>query len=277
LKLSRTKHGADNDTFTETCLNVFRHLSKLLKKPGVKIGLLALTVLAVGLLVHVGPLHPLVADLQTLKSRLQEAGVWAPLLLIGITAFFVAIGFPRLVFCAVAGTVFGFARGLLWSQLGALAGAYACFLTVRWGGQEWFARRISRHERLESLFAHPSVLVVFLMRQLPVTSAVISSVLALTSVSHHVFLVGSFLGFLPGAVAVTLVSSGLTNASVRESLLEVSAAVLCVLLTAVGLRRLYRVRAGSIVHLSTTEPPSRTRAGSIDSSSSAQPGGPGSF
>jgi uncharacterized membrane protein YdjX (TVP38/TMEM64 family) len=65
------------------------------------------------------------------------------------------------------------------------------------------------------------VLEVFLVRQLPIASALITLYLGTTRVRHVCFLVGSFLGFLPAATVFTLLGSGLMAESLAVMLVRI--------------------------------------------------------
>ncbi|MGW8268183.1 MAG: VTT domain-containing protein, partial [Longimicrobiales bacterium] len=109
----------------------------------------------------------------------------------------VAVGFPRLPLCAVAAVTFGFALGLLLSQIASVLGAYCMFLFVRWGGAERARAWLARRPRMSLLGERPGLAAVFLIRQAPITGVVINLLLALSRVRHRDYVIGTFLGFLP--------------------------------------------------------------------------------
>jgi uncharacterized membrane protein YdjX (TVP38/TMEM64 family) len=96
------------------------------------------------LLLRMTPLGDLLMDFHRVRAVLDEGDLWAELIFLPIMALLVAVGAPRLVFYGLAGLTFGFWKGLLLAQIGALAGAYATYLFVRWTGRDsvnaWLAR-----------------------------------------------------------------------------------------------------------------------------------------
>ncbi len=169
----------------------------------------AILVLGAGLVViYATPLRDYLRHIGVVRARLEAVGPAAPLLFTIGTAALVAIGCPRLLLCAVGGAAFGFWKGLLFSQVGTVAGAYATFLFVRWGGGDFVRRHWPRIERLRRAFHHGGWLAVAAVRQLPVGGVVVNSVLGLTPVRHSDFLSGTIIGNLPEAVPVTLLGGG---------------------------------------------------------------------
>lgn len=186
---------------------------------------MALVVAAVLALVHFTPLKHYIMDVQHWKAALDRFGFWASLLFGLASTALIAGGVPRLVFGAVAGMLFGFWEGFVIAQFSALFGSYAAFLFARWGGQQWGAKQIEKNRHLRDLLRNPSVFSVFLARQLPIAGIVPNLVLGLTPVRHRVFLVGSFLGYLPSSAMVVLIGSGLGKESLLHSMTMITLAM----------------------------------------------------
>jgi uncharacterized membrane protein YdjX (TVP38/TMEM64 family) len=144
---------------------------------------------------------------------------------------------PRLLFCPIGGLAFGFWHGLLWTQVATLAGYYTLFLLVRWGGQDFVLRHWPRVRRLKGHFhGHSAALLVFAMRQLPISGLIINLLLGLSPVRHHHFLLGTAFGILPQAIPFTLVASGIFKLNARNTPLYMAAAVGVLLLVIASLR-----------------------------------------
>jgi uncharacterized membrane protein YdjX (TVP38/TMEM64 family) len=191
-------------------------------------------------LLHFTGLKEYLRNVHQLKEQLRLLGLWGPAVFCAASAALVALGAPRLVFCALGGLAFGFVQGLIWSQLGTLLGSYLTFCFARWGGRDWAQAKLARMEakRFKSLLKNPSALSVFFIRQLPVGGLFINLFLGLTRVGTGPFLLGSFLGFLPEAVVVTLIGSGLGKDSVSRAWLQILVALACaVLVLSVSLLR----------------------------------------
>lgn len=180
-------------------------------------------------LLHFTGLKEYLQDVHQLKAQLKLLGLWAPVVFCAASAALVALGAPRLLFCALGGLAFGFVQGLIWSQIGTLLGSYLTFCFAKWGGRDWAQVKLARIEskRFKSLMQNPSALSVFFLRQLPVGGFFINLFLGLTSVGTGAFLLGSLLGFLPEAVVVTLLGSGLGKDSACKAGLQILVALAC--------------------------------------------------
>jgi uncharacterized membrane protein YdjX (TVP38/TMEM64 family) len=107
-----------------------------------------------------------------------------------------------------------------------LAGYYVLFLFVRWGGQDFVLRHWPRVGRLKRHFhGHSAALLVFAMRQLPISGLVINFLLGLSPIRHRHYLLGTAFGILPEAIPFTLVASGMFKLTGRNTPLYIASAV----------------------------------------------------
>jgi uncharacterized membrane protein YdjX (TVP38/TMEM64 family) len=156
---------------------------------------------------------------------LRSFGALAPLVLMGGVAVLVAMGFPRLIFCILAGMALGFWSGLLWAQLGTLIGNYALFAGARAFGRDWAERRVNKRPGLQRIVRQRGMLGVLLARQVPVPGVFINLTCALLPIRQSDFLVGTILGQLPQAIPCTLIGAGVLQASFQRAITVVSLAV----------------------------------------------------
>ena len=176
--------------------------------------------------VYFTPTRKYLGNIQGVKSWLVSQGWVGPAAWMGIVFALVAVGMPRLLFCPIGGLAFGFWHGLLWTQVATLAGYYVLFLFVRWGGRDFVLRRWPRVRRLkEHVHGHSAALLVFAVRQLPISGLIINFLLGLSPIQHRHFLLGTAFGILPEAIPFTLVASGMLKLSDRNTPLYIAAAV----------------------------------------------------
>ena len=199
--------------------------------------LIMLTVMAAAFaLGYFTPAREYFRNIQSIKCWLLSLGWVGPAVWMGIVFVLVAAGMPRLVFCPIGGLAFGFWHGLLWTQGATLAGYYALFLFVRWGGRDFVLRHWPRVGRLKEHFhGHSAAFLVFAVRQLPISGLVINFLLALSPIRHRHFLLGTALGILPEAIPFTLVASGVFKLTGRNTPLYIAAAVGVLLLVCAAL------------------------------------------
>jgi uncharacterized membrane protein YdjX (TVP38/TMEM64 family) len=189
--------------------------------------LIMLAVLAAAFaLVYFTPARKYLGNIQSVKYWLLSLGWVGPAAWMGIVFALVAAGMPRLLFCPIGGLAFGFWHGLLWTQVATLAGYYTLFLFVRWGGQDFVLRHWPRVARLKEHFhGHSAALMVFAVRQLPISGLLINFLLGLSPIRHRHFLLGTAFGILPEAIPFTLVASGMFKLTSRNTPLYIAAAV----------------------------------------------------
>lgn len=178
---------------------------------GVLCGVGLLAVLVLGLAAFLLPLKTWLLQAQAIKAELDGFGLAAPLIFVLGSAALTAAGAPRLVLCSLAGMAFGISRGLVWSQLGTLLGAYGTFLMVRSCGRESILRRYPKLDRFSDRLRNRGLLAVLLIRQLPMNGFYNNLLLGLSPVSHGDFLAGSLLGYLPLGVTAVLIGAGVVQ------------------------------------------------------------------
>lgn len=162
------------------------------------------------------------AHAEELRTRLAGTGRLAPVIFIALFSLLTAMGTPRMVMYPLAGLLFGFAYGLLWSLLASLFGAYAAFLYARWGGRGWIYRKWPKAEAVARRIDGRSALKVAIIRQLPSPGFLTNLLLGISTVSHTDFLLGSAFGMLPSAIPTILIGSSLSLVSDSARLLSLS-------------------------------------------------------
>jgi uncharacterized membrane protein YdjX (TVP38/TMEM64 family) len=201
-------------------------------KPLIMLAVLA----AVFAAVYFTPARAYLGNIQSVKSWLLSLGWVGPAAWMGIVFALVAAGMPRLLFCPIGGLAFGFWHGLLWTQVATLAGYYATFLFVRWGGQDFVLRHWPRIGRLKEHFrGNSAAFLVFAVRQLPISGLFINFLLGLSPIRHRHFLLGTAFGILPEAIPFTLVASGMVKRTGGNTPLYIAAAVALLLLICASL------------------------------------------
>ena len=195
-----------------------------------KIALLAIGAGALLTVVYFSPLRQYLSHAGELSERIRDFGALAPLVVVVSISLLVAIGFPRLALCGIAGMALGFWSGLLWAQLGTLLGNYAVFILartilVRAGARDWAQRFVSRRSRLNSTVQQRGVLGVFLARQVPLPGSVINLACALLPIPHWDFIVGTVLGQLPLAIPCTLIGAGILQPSFKKGITLIGLAI----------------------------------------------------
>lgn len=183
-----------------------------------KVAIAALLIAVVGcsLLIYAMPLKDLLNQSYQIKLLLAETGYAAPAVFTLSAALLTAIGMPRLLLCTLAGVIFGFSWGFVWSHFGTLLGAYGTFIFARWSGREYVLQKFPKIIALSQSSHARGWRSVLFMRQLPISGLYNDILLGMSSVSHCDFWIGSALGFLPLGVTATLVGAGAIQADVAH-------------------------------------------------------------
>lgn len=150
-----------------------------------------------------------------LAQWLNDAGPWAPFLLIGSMVCAVIIPpIPSLPLDLAAGVVFGPFYGALYAVIGAEIGAIACFLVARALGHDAF----SRFMKTETTFCqmctdHQLMGAMFLARFIPIFSFdVVSYGAGLTNISLKSFSLATLFGMAPPTFAFVYLGSTVVTA-----------------------------------------------------------------
>ncbi|MDT7703470.1 MAG: hypothetical protein QOJ30_5795 [Pseudonocardiales bacterium] len=175
---------------------------------------------------------PGVADLQRLTT---EAGIWAPLLFVGLQAAVTVTPVPRTVFTLAAGLLFGSALGIVLTLAGTTLAALLAFVLVRMtGGRlvERYARgSAARWARIR--LDHHGVLAVASMRLVPaIPFSVLNYLCGLSAVRFWPYLVGTVVGIVPGTVAIVVLGDAVTG---RPSPALIVVSLICGLVGAAGI------------------------------------------
>ena len=182
----------------------------------VAILLLILLMILSGFILYAFSVKDFLNQSHQIKYGLAETSFAAPIIYLFSTAILTALGVPRLLFCSLAGIIFGFELGAFLSHVGTIMGAYMTFALARWAGREVVQKKLPKVIALAQSSQLSGWYSVFLMRQLPISGLYNSILLGLSTVSHVDFWIGTFMGFLPLGVTATLIGAGVIQADLTS-------------------------------------------------------------
>lgn len=209
-----------------------------------KVIVFAVIVVACLAVVYLSPLRHYLTHLQEISQKIRAMGLLGPVVLVASVAVLVSVGFPRLLFCFIAGMTFGFWRGLVLAQLGTLIGNYAVFMAARYGGRDWAENWLKRRQRMRGFLRQNSISGVILARQLPVPGFVVNLTFGLLPIRQRDFCLGTIVGQLPQAVPCTLMGAGALKGSFAHSAGLIGLAVIVMMLLWIGIQWLLRRQKG---------------------------------
>ena len=182
-----------------------------------KVALLGLLAAALLLIVYCSPLREYLTHLREISGQIRSLGLFGPAVVTFGVALLVAIGFPRLLMCVIAGMALGFWSGLLWAQLGTLLGNYAIFYFAGHAGRAWAEQYLAKRHRLRGLLREEGTWGVILARQIPIPGLLTNLACGLFSIRPRHFLIGTAIGQLPEAIPCTMIGAGTLEASFGKS------------------------------------------------------------
>lgn len=154
------------------------------------------------------PLKEWLAPAGQAASWVRQAGVLSASVFVLGSAALILAGVPRLLFCAVAGWLYGFWLGLGLSVLATMLSYTAALMFVR--GRQTAERAARALPAGLGFLAHdPGLGGVVLARMLPMPGMVVTLALALSPVTPRNYLLGSAIGLVPEAAPVVLLGAGL--------------------------------------------------------------------
>ena len=146
---------------------------------------------------------------EQLRSSVEDAGAWGPVLYVIGYAVLVLVPTPASVLTILGGALFGLVEGVLLAWLGAVLGAVGGFAIGRRLGRPAVDRllggRLAQADRVLAEHGLSAVLAVRLVPLFPFTPLNYAS--GLVGVRWRHYLVGSALGMLPGATAYAAVGA----------------------------------------------------------------------
>ena len=166
-------------------------------------------------------------------------GAWGAVVFTAAMSALILVGVPRLLFCPIAGALYGFWVGLGLCIVGTGSSYYLAFAFIR-GRSEASGRPKVLHPRLAFLARDPGFIGVMAARMIPVPGMVATLGLSLSGVSHRNYMIGSVIGLIPEAAPLVLLGAGILHADWLSFLKLAVPVIICVVLMQLALRHLAR-------------------------------------
>jgi uncharacterized membrane protein YdjX (TVP38/TMEM64 family) len=151
-------------------------------------------------------------SLERVKHLVDSAGPWAMVVSIGLMVLHSFVPFPAEFIAITNGLAFGFAKGLLVTWVGAMAGAVLAFGLARSLGRPFVLRLLSddQERRLEEWVSRLGTETLLISRVIPVISFnLINYAAGLSPVTWRTFIWTTGLGILPLTVLMVLAGEGI--------------------------------------------------------------------
>lgn len=147
-------------------------------------------------------------DVAAVRSRMQAAGAWAPLVSIGLMMLQAVIApLPAFVITFANAAVFGWAWGAVISWIGAMLGATLCYGLARWYGRGLVERlsppgALGQFDRLSERWGLWAILIARLLPFVPFDP--VSYAAGLARIRFPRFLLATGAGQLPATIVYSI-------------------------------------------------------------------------
>ena len=151
---------------------------------------------------------------ETIRDLVERSGPYAILTYIVAVVVIELLWMPRMWGLMAGGILFGPVLGGLLSIAADMLGASACYVLSRTGGREWLESLLVRRPRVarivDLLAVRKGILTMTLLRATPIGHyTTVSYAAGLAGVRPAPYLVGTFLGILPGAALYPLLGDSM--------------------------------------------------------------------
>ena len=200
------------------------------------------------------PLAEIVTPTSTIAFAEALAGYWwAPLALIASYTPATLVMFPRWLITLAAVAIFGPWHAFIYAELGVLLAAICGYVAGTFVGLDTVRRRAGpRLNQLKRLLRRRGITAVTIVRLVPIAPFIVVNVaMGAMRIRWHHYLIGTFLGMLPGMLATTVLGDQLTEAlsgPTRANLWIGAAAVLALAMIAFAGQRWLRHHSARPTH-----------------------------
>ncbi|MFP5578502.1 MAG: TVP38/TMEM64 family protein [Acidimicrobiia bacterium] len=152
------------------------------------------------------------SDQEELRSTIDAAGVWGPLLFVGLMVVLVPLNVPGLLFVIPASTLFGTVGGVVLSLTGGfLASTVGVVGARRLGRDAFIARLPPRLRRLEERLCERGFWAVVALRSVTFLLQPADWLCGLSRMPMRTVLAGTFVGLVPPTLVIALTGGGVLD------------------------------------------------------------------
>lgn len=153
---------------------------------------------------------------EAIRAAIQSVGPLAPALYLLIYSIAPVFSVPGWIISVAGGLAFGALWGTVLTVLGATIGATAAFFSARYLGRDFVVRvlkgKFQTLATIDDQSATHGFQVIFFLRLIPlVPFNVLNYVAGLSRVGPRDYILGTFLGIIPGTFAYVYLGSALTQ------------------------------------------------------------------
>ena len=149
-------------------------------------------------------------DQEELRSTVEGAGVWGPVVFLGLMVLLVPLNVPGILFVIPATTLFGTVGGVALSLVGGFVASAIGVVGARRLGRDTLARRLPpRLQRLEARLCERGFWAVAALRSVTYLMQPVDWLCGLTRMPMRTVLSATFVGLIPPTLVIALTGGGL--------------------------------------------------------------------
>ena len=151
-------------------------------------------------------------DQDELRSTVDAAGVWGPVVFVGLMVLLVPLNVPGLLFVIPATTLFGTVGGVVLSLVGGFLASAIGIIGARRLGRDALVRRLPpRLQRLEAQLCERGFWAVVALRSVTFLLQPVDWLCGLTRMPMRTVLGATFVGLIPPTLVIALTGGGLVE------------------------------------------------------------------
>lgn len=151
-------------------------------------------------------------DQDELQTTIDAAGIWGPLLFVGLMVLLVPLNVPGLLFVVPATTLFGTAVGVVLSLIGGFLASTIGIVGARRLGRDAVAARLPpRLQRLEAGLCERGFWAVVALRTVTFLLQPVDWLCGLTRMPMRTVLGATFVGLVPPTLVIALTGGGILD------------------------------------------------------------------
>ena len=153
-----------------------------------------------------------VSDQERLQATVEGAGLWGPVLFVGLMVLLVPLNVPGLVFVIPSTTLFGLGGGIALSLLGGFLASAVGIVAARHLGRDAFATRMpARVKRWEARLSERGFWAVVVLRSFTFLLQPVDWLCGMSSMPMRTALAGTFVGLIPPTVVIAVTGGGVLD------------------------------------------------------------------
>jgi uncharacterized membrane protein YdjX (TVP38/TMEM64 family) len=152
------------------------------------------------------------SDQEELQATIDSAGVWGPLLFVGLMVLLVPLNVPGLLFVVPATTLFGTVVGVALSLVGGFLASAIGIVGARRLGRDAFVTRLPpRLQRMEARLCERGFWAVVALRSVTFLLQPVDWLCGLTRMPMRTVLGATFVGLVPPTLVIALTGGGVLD------------------------------------------------------------------